>query len=59
MSDFYFLKSFLNEKVPYVSFYPLVRLKGLLFKMHRLKLSHYPRYLYLNPIEGVLISYKS
>ncbi len=59
MSGFSELKSMIHPKIPYVSYFPLIRLKGVLFKMHRLKLSHYPRYLYLNPIEGVLISYKS
>jgi len=33
--------------------------KGHLLKMHRTKLYNYPRYIYLNPIEGNLISYKS
>ena len=59
MADFTTLKDLIHEKIPYISYYPLIRLKGFLFKMHRLKLSHYARYLYLNPIEGVLISYKS
>lgn len=44
---------------PYRLFFPLIRLKGHLFKMHILKLSNYPRYVYLNPIEGVLITYKT
>lgn len=39
--------------------FPLMRIKGKLSKVHRLKLSSYPRYIYLNPIEGVLISYNS
>ena len=59
ISGFSKLKSMIHPKIPYTSYFPLIRLKGVLFKMHRLKLSHYPRYLYLNPIEGVLISYKS
>jgi hypothetical protein len=46
-------------KRPYRSFFPLMRIKGHLLKMHRTKLSNYPRYIYLNPIEGVLISYKN
>jgi len=36
-----------------------MRLKATLFKMARLKIKKYPRYIYLNPIEGVLISYKT
>lgn len=36
-----------------------MRLKGHFVKMGRMKLSHYPRYIYVNPIEGVLISYKN
>lgn len=47
-----------NEN-PYKPFYPLVRIKGHLQKMHRTKLTKYPRFIYLNPIEGVLISYKT
>ena len=37
--------------------YPLKKIKGKLFKVHRLKLNSYSRYIYINPIEGVLISY--
>ena len=33
-------------------------MKGSFMKMHVSKLSKYQRYLYVNPIEGVLISYK-
>jgi hypothetical protein len=36
-----------------------MRLKGHFNKMHRTKLSHYRRYIYVNPIEGVLISYEN
>jgi hypothetical protein len=43
----------------YRLFCPLVRVKGHLFKMHRFKMSNYPRYVYLNPIEGKLVSYKT
>lgn len=42
---------------PYRAFFPLKRVKGKVYKVHRLKLKSYSRYLYLNPIEGVLISY--
>jgi hypothetical protein len=43
----------------YQALSPLKRIKGQLNKVHRLKLSSYTRYLYLNPIEGVLISYNN
>jgi hypothetical protein len=43
----------------YGLFCPLVRVKGHLFKMNRFKMSNYPRYIYLNPIEGKLVSYKT
>ena len=59
MSDFTSLKQYLSDKHGYVAFFPLVRLKGMAEKMHILKLNNYTRYLYLNPLEGVLISYKS
>jgi hypothetical protein len=48
-----------NMMMPYKAFFPLKRLKGKLFKVHKLKLKSYPRYLYLNPIDGVLISYNN
>ena len=44
---------------PYKAFHPLIRLKGHLTKMHVTKLTKYQRFIYLNPIEGVLISYKT
>ena len=37
----------------YTAFNPLIRLRGTLLKMHVLKLTKYPRLIYLNPIEGV------
>ena len=43
----------------YTAFNPLIRLRGTLLKMHVLKLTKYPRLIYLNPIEGVLITYKT
>ena len=43
----------------YKAFHPLVRLKGHLIKMHATKLTKYQRFMYLNPIEGVLITYKT
>ena len=43
----------------YQAFHPLIRLKGHMGKMHRTKLTKYQRFIYLNPIEGVLISYKT
>jgi hypothetical protein len=49
-----YLKSLKN---PYAALFPLKRVKGSLMKVHRLKLSSYQRYIYINPIEGVLVSY--
>jgi len=46
-------------KKPYKSFFPIKRLKGTIKKVHRLGVNNYSRYLYVNPIEGVLISYHS
>ncbi len=43
----------------YKAFHPLIRLKGHLIKLHVTKLTKYQRFIYLNPIEGVLISYKT
>lgn len=54
----FMVKSGLKDKT-YAAFFPLIRLKGHFFKMHITKLSKYQRYIYLNPIEGVLISYKN
>ena len=45
------------HKNHYKAFFPLKRVKGKLYKVQRMKLTSYSRYLYLNPIEGVLISY--
>ena len=53
------LKSYNLGDKPYKAFFPLMRLKGHFLKVHRTKLSNYSRYIYLNPIEGVLISYKN
>ena len=44
-------------KTPYAVLYPLKRIKGKLNKVHRLKLNSYPRFLYINPQDGALISY--
>lgn len=44
-------------KTPYGVLYPLKRVKGRLNKVHRLKLNSYQRYIYINPVEGVFISY--
>lgn len=48
-----------RDQKPYRSFVPLKRLKGTVKKVHRLGMNNYSRLLYLNPIEGVLISYHS
>ena len=47
------------QKKPYRSFFPIKRIKGTIKKVHRLGVNNYSRYLYVNPIEGVLISYHS
>ncbi len=53
------LLSYLKSlKAPYSALYPLKRVKGCLMKVHRLKLNSYQRYIYINPIEGVLVSYQ-
>lgn len=49
----------IDGKNTYKAFHPLIRLKGNLTKMHISKLTKYMRFVYLNPIEGVLISYKT
>lgn len=54
----FIIKSGLRDRA-YAAFCPLIRLKGHFLKMHITKLSKYQRYIYLNPIEGVLISYKN
>jgi len=43
----------------YKAFHPLIRLRGTLTKMHATKLTKYPRFIYLNPIGGVLTFYKT
>lgn len=48
-----------GEKKPYRSFYPIKRIKGTVKKVHRLGMNSYARFIYVNPIEGVLISYQS
>jgi hypothetical protein len=53
------LFQFKAQNNSYKVLYPLKRIKGKLNKVHRLKLSSYARYIYINPIEGVLISYNS
>jgi hypothetical protein len=53
------MKQHRQLKKPYKSFFPIKRLKGTVKKHHRTGLSSYSRFLYVNPIEGVLISYQS
>lgn len=48
-----------SDNNPYKNFFPLMRLKATLIKMARYKIKKKHRYIYLNPIEGVLISYKT
>ena len=57
--SFEILKARGMDETYYKAFYPLTRLKGLVHKMHGTKLTKYTRYIYLNPIEGVLITYKT
>jgi hypothetical protein len=47
------------ERKPYKCFYPIKRVKGSVKKVHRLGMTNYQRYLYINPTEGMLISYQS
>ena len=51
------MKSNRSLKKPYTSFFPIKRLKGTVKKVHRLGMNTYSRFLYVNPVEGVLISY--
>jgi hypothetical protein len=51
------MKNYRGQKKPYKTFYPIKRLKGTVKKVHRLGMNTYSRLLYVNPIEGVLISY--
>ena len=53
------MKAHRSIKKPYQSFYPIKRIKGTVKKVHRLGMNTYARYLYVNPIDGVLISYQS
>ena len=53
------MKGHRQIKKPYKSFFPVKRVKGCIKKVHRTGLKTYQRYLYVNPIEGVLISYES
>ena len=49
----------IEELNTYKAFHPIVRVRSHINKMHVTKLVHYSRLIYLNPIEGVLISYKT
>ena len=53
------MKAHRAQKKPYKSFTPIKRLKGTVKKVHRLGMNTYSRFIYVNPIEGVLISYQS
>ena len=48
-----------GEKRPYRSFFPIKRTKGTVKKVHRLGMNNYARFIYVNPIDGVLISYQN
>lgn len=52
------LKAKRRQKKPYAPFFPIKRLKGTVKKVHRTGLQTYSRFIYVNPIEGVLISYQ-
>ena len=52
------MKTHRAQKKPYKSFMPIKRLKGTVKKVHRLGMNTYSRFIYVNPIEGVLISYQ-
>jgi len=51
------MKKHRQVKKPYKSIFPIKRLKGSIKKVHRTGLQTYLRFLYVNPTEGVLISY--
>lgn len=48
-----------QARKPYRSLFPVKRVKGTIKKVHRTGLKTYSRYIYVNPIEGVLISYEN
>ena len=47
------------SKNAYKAFYPMVRVTGQLGKMHATRLAKHQRLIYLNPIEGILTTFKS
>lgn len=53
------IKKARKDKKPYKTLFPLKRLKGTLRKVHRLGMNNYSRFIYVNPIDGALISYHS
>jgi len=53
------MKTYRSHKKPYKTLYPIKRLKGTVKKVHRTGLQTYLRFLYVNPTEGVLISYQN
>ena len=53
------IKKARSARKPYKILFPLKRLKGTVKKVHRIGMNTYSRFLYVNPIDGVLISYHS
>jgi len=53
------MQSHRAQRKPYKSFYPVQSLKGSIKKVHRTGLQTYARYIYVNPIEGLFVSYQS
>jgi hypothetical protein len=51
------MKNCIKNNKPYKPFYPLNLFKGTIKKVHRLGMNSYLRFIYLNPIEGLLYSY--
>ena len=53
------MEKHISSYKPYKSLYPLKRIKGTVKKVHRLGMNTYQRFIYINPIEGLLISYQN
>lgn len=51
------MKNCKNNNNPYKPFFPLKLLKGTINKVHRLGMNSYLRFIYVNPIEGLLYSF--
>ena len=53
------MKNCKNNNKPYKPFFPLKLLKGTINKVHRLGMNSYLRFIYVNPIEGLLYSFQN